>query len=268
MVQRPDAPGPGRDREVDPAPHVGQQPDAAAENGEHEGSSLEEVPDAIREEEDPGEKKGRGRNAALGAVIVAVIAAGVLFGVLSGGDGSEAAAPAAAAESSPTADEPSAVVPVEPAGAPAQGADVAPTDQVVPVGTTARVGDFEVTFRATNPDAADEVAGGDRTYADQLGPGDVLATAEVTVRNTGDRALDPAVDLLAGFVGGDGREYDMLRGQFCMAEDSLYDVGNMPPGGEVTGTVCQGMPADAVAGGVWVLRPAADYGQVTHFALR
>ncbi|WP_345218635.1 hypothetical protein [Georgenia halophila] len=250
---------------------VEHRPEDPETTPEHEGSSLEELPDALHEDEDEddrGAHDGRGRTVALGTVIVLAVVTAIIVGALTSGDDNAApGAPGTPGEA--VVEASSSVVPAAPAaGAPADGADVAPASLVVPVKDSATVGDFEVAFGRTDPDAVDEVEDGDGTYHDELSGDDVLVVATVTVRNVGDRPLDPAVDLLAGYLGADGREYDMLRGQFCMAEDSLYHVGNLAPGASVTGTVCQGMPAAAVDGGVWVLRPADDYGQVVHFAAR
>ncbi|MFC7405999.1 hypothetical protein [Georgenia alba] len=266
------------DRSVVPSgddAEVEHSPEAPEQTSEHEGSSLEELPEAIEEADehkhhhDGKGRDGKSRGIALGAVIVLAVVAGIVFGAMSGAqDG--AAAPETVDSPPPQADSATGtVLPVSPAGgAPVEGADLPPSSRVIPVGETTQVGAFTVTFGPTDSDSADRVEAGDATYHDELRDGEVLVTATVTVRNDGDHALDPAVDLLAGYLGGDGREYDMLRGPFCMAEDSLYDVGNLAAGASVTGTVCQGMPKEAVEGGVWVLRPATDYGQVAHFAAR
>jgi hypothetical protein len=151
---------------------------------------------------------------------------------------------------------------------PAAGTGLPATTDVVPVGSAGEVGAWTVSFGTTDPDAVEIVDAGDAPYHDELGPGDVLVLATVTVRNGGNQPLDPAVDLLTGYLGADGTEYDVLRGQFCMAEGSLYDVGQLAPGELATGTVCQGMPEAAVEGGAWVLRPADDYGGQVLFAPR
>lgn len=146
--------------------------------------------------------------------------------------------------------------------------ELPPEATVVERGEDVVVGDFLVTFGATEMDAAWRFEGnqGSATYVDELSEGEILVLGTLTVTNQSEEPLDPTIDLFTSFLGTDGRDYNLLNAPFCMAEDSLLHFGNLAPGQSATGTVCQGVPAAAALGGVWQLRPDSNYSAVTYFA--
>lgn len=146
--------------------------------------------------------------------------------------------------------------------------ELPPEATVVHQGEEVVIGDFLVTFGTTDVDASWRFEGSENSaaYVDELDEDEILVLGTLTVTNRADEPLDPTVDLFTSFLGTDGRDYNLLNGPFCMAEDSLMHVGNLAPGQTATGTVCQGVPASAASGGVWLLRPDSDYSAATYFA--
>lgn len=146
--------------------------------------------------------------------------------------------------------------------------DLPPEATVAHRGEDVVIGDFLVTFGATDVDAAWRFEGNESSsvYVDELADDEILVLGTVTVTNRANEPLDPTVELFTSFLGTDGREYNLLNGPFCMAEDSLMHLGNLAPGQTATGSVCQGVPAAAALGGVWQMRPDSDYSAVSYFA--
>ncbi|MPV37452.1 hypothetical protein [Georgenia subflava] len=303
--------GPGTEHDP-PRPETPTEPGAAA-------SSLEEVPDALEEEDEelferrddppraafslygdyspattyrgesadlagggaaasdvgtPQRSRRRWVPWAVGGAVGAAVAGGAVVVALTGGDDpaaqaiSNPSAPSRTAAPVPTPDPP---VPTAPGGdgtgAPDVDATVPPASELVPVGESATVGSWEITLEATDLDAQATIDAGDNPLYDGLADGEVLVLTTATVTNTANEPLDPGLDLLTGFLGADGVEYNVLNGGVCLADESLLDVGEIGPGESVSGSVCQAVPGDAVADGSWIVRPAENYTSRVAFAV-
>ncbi|KAE8765158.1 hypothetical protein [Georgenia thermotolerans] len=138
------------------------------------------------------------------------------------------------------------------------------TDEArVRLGQPARVGTWEVAVRRTD---LREFAAADGLSSP--GRGERVLEAQVTVTNDGAAPADPGLDLLVGYLGPDGVEYNGDAGGVCPTREAVFGRGKIPPGETVRGSVCLGVPARAVEGGAWVLRTPAEYARPKVFAAR
>ncbi|MPV88311.1 DUF4352 domain-containing protein [Georgenia ruanii] len=139
----------------------------------------------------------------------------------------------------------------------------ATTDGRVRLGQPARVGSWEVAVRRTEARQVPAAA-----EAATPSPGERVLEAQVTVTNDGTTPTDPGLDLLVGYLGPDGVEYNGDAGGACPTREAIFGRGRIPPGETVRGTVCLGVPDRAVEGGAWVLRTPAEYARPMVFAAR
>ncbi|WP_448072345.1 hypothetical protein [Georgenia yuyongxinii] len=150
-------------------------------------------------------------------------------------------------------------------GAQAPGAAQSPRDAAVDVGEVARVGSWAARFGRTLGDARGIIESGAGARIRDLADGERLVMATVTLTNDAAAASDPALDLIVGYLGADGIEYNSLTGAMCASGEDVLAQGPVPPGDRVTGTVCQIVPSAVIDGGAWVLRSAADYTRPAFF---
>lgn len=139
----------------------------------------------------------------------------------------------------------------------------ATADTRVRLGQPARVGTWEVAVRRT--DLRQGAAAGEPATPAR---GERVLEAQVTVTNDGVAPADPGLDLLVGYLGPDGVEYNGDAGGACPTREAIFGRGKIPPGETLRGSVCLGVPVRAVEGGAWVLRTPAEYARPTVFAAR
>lgn len=146
---------------------------------------------------------------------------------------------------------------------PQHGTGGATTDARVGLGQAARVGTWEVAVRRTEARTV-PATGQSATPAS----GERVLEAQVTVTNDGTTPGDPGLDLLVGYLGPDGVEYNGDAGGLCPTREAIFGRGKIPPGETVRGSVCLGVPGRVVEGGAWVLRTPAEYARPIVFAAR
>ncbi|TRW46886.1 hypothetical protein [Georgenia yuyongxinii] len=135
----------------------------------------------------------------------------------------------------------------------------------VDVGEVARVGSWAVRFGRTLGDAQVMAESGANARIRELADGERLVMATVSLVNDAAGAADPALDLIVGYLGSDGVEYNALAGATCGSGKDVLAVGVVPARDSVSGTVCQIVPSAVIDGGTWVLRTAAEYTRPVFF---
>lgn len=130
-----------------------------------------------------------------------------------------------------------------------------------PVGTTADLGDWQVSVEATIPDGTAAVA-----EANEFNPvpqdGHEYVVAPVVATFSGDETGMAWLDLSIEFVSAAGNTYDGFCG---LMPDDLTMQGEQFPGATVEGSVCAEVPADQIDGGVWRVTEALTLDQSTAF---
>lgn len=138
---------------------------------------------------------------------------------------------------------------------PATGEEPAPAAEVVPLGTPARVGDYEVTVDSVELDAnASVAAANDFNEA----PAGQYVVTQLTVTYTGTEEGMPGWDLSAVFHGSDARQYSDAECMAVLADDAL-DAPTLNPGGTDTFQFCMDVPAGAIAGGQLSVEPTVSF---------
>ncbi|MCU1355522.1 MAG: hypothetical protein JWM89_940 [Acidimicrobiales bacterium] len=134
------------------------------------------------------------------------------------------------------------VAPGPPITAPA----LAPAERPARLGTTSRVGDYDVTLERYEPDATAGVE--DAGRGNQPPAKGRYARLTVRVVNRGRAPVVPSMDLLFAVLGGDGstnRHYDCTA---WLARETLLDGARIDPGGTKEGDVCFDLTPAAAAG--------------------
>lgn len=138
---------------------------------------------------------------------------------------------------------------------PATEPEAAPAAEVVPLGTPARVGDYEVTVDSVELDAnASVAAANDFNEA----PAGQYVVTQLTVTYTGTEEGMPGWDLSAVFHGSDARQYSDSECMAVLADDAL-DAPTLDPGGTDTFQFCMDVPAEAIAGGQLSVEPTVSF---------
>lgn len=138
---------------------------------------------------------------------------------------------------------------------PATEEEAAPAAEVVPLGTPAQVGDYEVTVDSVELDAnASVAAANDFNEA----PAGQYVVTQLTVTYTGTEEGMPGWDLSAVFHGSDARQYSDAECMAVLADDAL-DAPTLNPGGTDTFQFCMDVPAEAIAGGQLSVEPTVSF---------
>lgn len=135
----------------------------------------------------------------------------------------------------------------------------------LPIGTEAKVSDYNVKVTSVNQDAAAAVKGYNEFNDDPTNGRYVLISLDATY--TGDTEGDPGMDLSLTLSGGDAKQYDAYQ---CSAD--LGDKGStstIEPGGTLTYLVCFDVPEAALAGGAVFAEDntSFDHASRTYWAL-
>ncbi|WP_051515542.1 DUF4190 domain-containing protein [Candidatus Blastococcus massiliensis] len=129
------------------------------------------------------------------------------------------------------------------------------SDEVVPLGTPAQVGDYEVIVDSVLLDADDVV-----TSANQFNdaPTGQYVLAQLTVVYNGTDEGMPGMDLTAIFHGSDSRQYSDSECSAVTPDDAM-NAPTLNPGGSDTFEFCMDVAPEAVAGGRLSIEPTFSW---------
>jgi len=124
----------------------------------------------------------------------------------------------------------------------------------VPAGTTVKIGDWQVRFAATNPNANQQIAAENQFNA-PLAAGRQFVLVPVEVTYTGDESGTAWIDLSIKFLGAGGNTFGGgPQEDYCgVIPNALTDLGEMFPGAKGSGNECVSVPADQIEGGAWIV---------------
>lgn len=138
-------------------------------------------------------------------------------------------------------------------------AAVGTRDNPAPAGSSAALGNYEVTLGATTLNANDVVATENEFNAPPVeGRQFVLVPVELTY--TGDESGTPWVDLTIQFVGSGGNTYGTGTDDYCgVFPEPLMDLGEMYNGATASGNECVSVPSAEVEGGTWIVEESFSF---------
>ena len=131
----------------------------------------------------------------------------------------------------------------------------APTADVVPLGTAARIGDYQVTVDAVELDANASVAAANEFNE---APAGQYVVTQLTVTYTGTEEGMPGWDLSAVFHGADARQYSDAECTAVLADDAM-EAPTLNPGGTDTFQFCMDVPPSAIPGGQLSVEPTMSF---------
>ena len=131
-----------------------------------------------------------------------------------------------------------------------------------PIGTTASIGDFDVTIVGVDRDATARILE-ENMFNDDPREGHAFVMWEVEAIYTGTESGDPAWDLSWKIVGSEGNSFDDSCG---VTPDNLRDVGETFSGGTAKGNVCVSAQVSQLDGGA-ILVEELFGGSRTFFAI-
>lgn len=137
----------------------------------------------------------------------------------------------------------------------------------LPVGTSARIGDWDVKLGTTIQDATDQVlAANTVNKPPTAGRQYVMVPLEATYRGPDEGTAWAEVGFK--FVGAKGNIFDLNVDDVCGAlPQPLIDAGNVYAGASARGNVCKSVPSDQVAGGTWIVFAVDDVDSETFFTV-
>lgn len=178
-----------------------------------------------------------GKRIALLLVIVALLASFMMVGC-SSADGSGAEVVTGE----------SGTAPAEGDGEAAAGTREAP----LALGTTAKVGDWEVTVTEFNPDAA-ALLKQENQFNEDPAAGNVQVMVGIKAKYVGAESGTFWTDMSYKFYGPGGNTFDSA---FLVTPNDITDTGETFPNAEVAGNLTFEVPADQVEGGSLILESA------------
>ncbi|WP_064441985.1 hypothetical protein [Hoyosella altamirensis] len=134
--------------------------------------------------------------------------------------------------------------------------DVGARGNPIPIGETARVGDWEVAFNNTALDATATVLA-ENQFNDPPADGRQFAMGDVTVAYIGESTGTPWLGLSFKMLGSAGNTFgDGMQDSCGVIPNPIDDHGELFPGAMATGNVCTSVPSDQVEGAVWIVEPS------------
>lgn len=130
-----------------------------------------------------------------------------------------------------------------------------PTGEILSRGTTAQIGDYEVTVDAVQLDADDVIAGANQFNDAPTGQ---YVLAQLTVTYNGADEGFPGMDLTAIFHGSDARQYSDSECSAVTPDDAM-NAPTLNPGGTDTFEFCMDVAPDALAGGRLSVEPTFSF---------
>lgn len=137
----------------------------------------------------------------------------------------------------------------------------------VPVGQTARVGEWEVTFNATTLDATAEVLA-QNPFNDPPAEGRQFVMGDVTIAYVGESTGVAWIDLNFKVLGAAGNTYGTGMQDSCgVIPNPLSDHGELFPGATATAKVCTSVPTEQVEGATWIVEQPFTSNSRVFFAI-
>lgn len=173
------------------------------------------------------------------ASIVSLAAIATLAEASSSGEGDtivstepadEAAAAEAPADEAPADDAAAEEAPADGGS----GGSLGTLDNPAPIGSTAQIGDWQITITKVTKNA-NKVVAKENSFNDKPAAGQQFVMWKVDGTYTGDESGTPWVDLSWKLLGSDGNTFNDSCG---VIPDSLSDVGESFSGAKVSGNVC------------------------------
>jgi len=165
-------------------------------------------------------------------------------------------------------DEPAVVdtPPPSESGSAGSGDDAAVEPTVVPVGTTMRVGEWEVALRSTTLNANDLVFAENNANEPPV-EGRQFVLGELAVTYVGAESGVPWIDLQIRYLGADGNTFGNGFNDHCgVSPEPLSEVTEMFPGASAEANVCVAVASDQVEGGVWLVEESLSLDDPIRFA--
>ena len=147
---------------------------------------------------------------------------------------------------------------------PAEPAKQGTRENPLPLGTTAKIGDWDVTVTKVNTDAGAVVKKANEfNEAAKSGNKYVVATAKA--KYTGTESGTFWVDMSAKFYGSGGNTFDTAS---VVLPNPIADTGETFPGAEVTGDMVFEVPANQIDGGAIIIEASFIDGSRTFWAVK
>ena len=133
----------------------------------------------------------------------------------------------------------------------------------VPLGTAAKVGDWEITVTACELDATETVMDANE-FNDAPADGHQYALVTVKATYTGDESGTFWVDMSGKFLGSGGNTFDS---GMAVAGDDIIDSSEAFPGASVSGDLVFDVETTQATGGLLMLEPSFSFDDPVFFAL-
>lgn len=121
----------------------------------------------------------------------------------------------------------------------------------LPIGTTAKIGDWEIKVTEVNLDA-DEVILATNEFNDPPSDGSRYVLVDLEANYVGDESGDIAWDMLYKFYGSGGNTFDGTD-TYAASPNPIYEAGETFPGASVSGDVLYEVPIDQIEGGALII---------------
>lgn len=143
--------------------------------------------------------------------------------------------------------------------------DLGTRENPAPLGSTALIGDWEVTVTKVNTNAA-KVIEAENTFNEKPKDGQSFVLWSLKAKYTGDESASPDNDLTFKIVGSAGNTFD---GDCGVIPDPLYDAGETFGGATIKANGCAAVDTDQIKGGALIVEElfSMDEGDRTFFAL-
>ena len=138
----------------------------------------------------------------------------------------------------------------------ASGGEAGTRDNPLAIGTTAIVGDYEVTLDEFVRDANDQMASANQ-FNDPAENGQ-YGLVTLTVTYQGDEEGEPAFDLAVTMVGGNAVQYSDTD-CFATEPNPMTEAPTLERGGTYTGQLCLDFPPEALDGSILFVEPLFSF---------
>lgn len=128
----------------------------------------------------------------------------------------------------------------------------------LPVGTTAKVGDWEVTVTAVNTNANDAIAAANQ-FNDPPVAGSQFVLVTVDAKYAGEESGTFWVDMSYKFYGSGGNTFDSGGQSMVVPPNPLSDAGETFPGAAVSGNMVFEVPTDQIEGGAIIMEGSFSF---------
>jgi len=129
------------------------------------------------------------------------------------------------------------------------------------VGTTARVGDWEVKVTEVNL-SADAAIAAENQFNDPPADGSVYILVGLEASYAGEESGTFWVDMMYSYYGSGGNTFDSAM---AVEPNSISDAGETFPGASVTGNLVFEVPIDQVSGGALILEESFSFDETRVF---